>query len=36
MTILLDPNGLERFRRTGPGWQSRIDATLRVWLGEKG
>ncbi|SSC69657.1 unnamed protein product [Ciceribacter sp. T2.26MG-112.2] len=35
-TIRLDPDVLERFRQTGPGWQSRINAALRDWLAEKG
>lgn len=32
----LDPDGLDGFRKTGPGWQSRINAALREWLAEKG
>jgi len=35
-TIRLDQDVLEGFRKTGPGWQSRINAALREWLVEKG
>ncbi|MBW8445513.1 MAG: BrnA antitoxin family protein [Arenimonas sp.] len=35
-TIRLDLDVLEGFRKTGPGWQSRINAALREWLAEKG
>lgn len=35
-TIRLDQDVLEGFRKTGPGWQSRINAALRDWLAEKG
>lgn len=28
-TIRLDPDVLEKFRATGPGWQSRINDALR-------
>ncbi|WP_114364540.1 BrnA antitoxin family protein [Ciceribacter lividus] len=35
-TIRLDQDVLERFRKTSPGWQSRINAALRDWLAEKG
>jgi uncharacterized protein (DUF4415 family) len=35
-TIRLDQDVLEGFRKTGPGWQSRINAALRDWLTEKG
>ncbi|WFS01665.1 BrnA antitoxin family protein [Rhizobium tumorigenes] len=31
-TIRLDADILERFRKGGPGWQSRINAALREWL----
>jgi uncharacterized protein (DUF4415 family) len=27
--LRLDPDVLKHFRSTGPGWQTRIDATLR-------
>jgi hypothetical protein len=27
-----DPDIIERFRATGPGWQSRINAALREYL----
>lgn len=35
-TIRLDQDVLDGFRKTGPGWQSRINAALRDWLAEKG
>lgn len=28
LTLRLDPDAIEAFRKTGPGWQSRINATL--------
>jgi uncharacterized protein (DUF4415 family) len=31
-TIRLSHDVLERFRATGPGWQTRMDAALREWL----
>ncbi len=31
-TIRLDADILERFRQSGPGWQTRINAALREWL----
>jgi uncharacterized protein (DUF4415 family) len=31
-TLRLSQDVLERFRATGPGWQTRIDAALREWL----
>lgn len=31
-TIRLSPEVLERFRASGPGWQTRIDAALKDWL----
>ena len=31
-TIRLDADVLERFRKDGPGWQSRINDALREWL----
>jgi uncharacterized protein (DUF4415 family) len=30
--IRLSPQVLEYFRRTGPGWQTRIDEVLRSWV----
>ena len=33
ITLRLDPDVLERFRATGKGWQSRINAELRKALG---
>ncbi|WP_281281328.1 BrnA antitoxin family protein [Peteryoungia ipomoeae] len=35
-TIRLDQDVIEAFRRDGPGWQSRINAALKEWLGSKG
>ncbi|AMG88075.1 MULTISPECIES: BrnA antitoxin family protein [Bordetella] len=32
ITIRLSPDVLERFRATGTGWQTRVDAALRDWL----
>jgi uncharacterized protein (DUF4415 family) len=34
INIRLSPDVVERFRATGPGWQSRIDTALRQWLEE--
>ena len=31
-TIRLSRDVLRRFRESGPGWQTRIDAALREWL----
>ena len=33
VTLRLDPEVLEKFRATGKGWQSRINAELRKVLG---
>jgi uncharacterized protein (DUF4415 family) len=33
ITLRLDPDVLEKFRATGKGWQSRINAELRKALG---
>ncbi|MET0181144.1 MAG: BrnA antitoxin family protein [Novosphingobium sp.] len=33
ITLRLDPDVIERFRATGKGWQSRINAELRKALG---
>ena len=33
VTLRLDADLLERFRATGAGWQSRINATLRKAMG---
>lgn len=33
VTIRLDPEVLERLRASGPGWQSRINDTLRKVVG---
>lgn len=32
ITIRLSPDVLERFRATGSGWQTKVDAALRDWL----
>ena len=32
VTIRLSPDVVERFRATGDGWQTRVDAALRNWL----
>ena len=32
IALRLDPDIIERFRATGPGWQSRINAALREHL----
>lgn len=33
-TIRLSPEVVERFRATGDGWQTRIDAALKEWARE--
>ena len=32
IALRLDPDVIERFRATGPGWQSRINMVLRDYL----
>ncbi|WP_454675509.1 BrnA antitoxin family protein [Achromobacter pestifer] len=32
ISIRLSPDVLERFRATGSGWQTKVDAALRDWL----
>ena len=32
IALRLDPDVIERFRATGPGWQSRINGVLREYL----
>jgi uncharacterized protein (DUF4415 family) len=32
VSLRLDPDIIEQFRATGPGWQSRINAALREYL----
>jgi len=32
ITIRLSPDVVERFRRTGQGWQTRVDEALKDWL----
>ncbi len=34
VTLRLDRGVVEKFRQTGPGWQSRINAVLDQWDGE--
>jgi uncharacterized protein (DUF4415 family) len=34
ITIRLSPGVVEKFRSTGPGWQTRVDAALTDWLKE--
>jgi hypothetical protein len=33
VTLRLDPDGVERFRADGPGWQGRINAALKRAVG---
>lgn len=33
VTLRLSPDVLDAFRATGKGWQTRIDAALRAYLG---
>ncbi|MEO7246191.1 MAG: BrnA antitoxin family protein [Rubrivivax sp.] len=32
VTIRLSPDVVQRFRATGSGWQTRVDAALQDWL----
>jgi uncharacterized protein (DUF4415 family) len=32
ITIRLEPDVLEKFRASGPGWQTRMNAVLSEWL----
>ena len=32
ITIRLSPDVVDRFRATGDGWQTRVDAALKDWL----
>jgi len=32
ITIRLSPEVIKRFRATGDGWQTRVDAALQEWL----
>ena len=34
ISIRLSEDVLNRFKASGPGWQSRIDAALKEWLAE--
>jgi uncharacterized protein (DUF4415 family) len=36
IALRLDPDIIGRFRATGPGWQSRINAALREYLDKEG
>lgn len=35
VSLRLDPDIIERFRATGPGWQSRINTALRDYLDKR-
>ena len=35
-TIRLSPDVIEYFKAGGRGWQTRIDAALRDWIGKRG
>jgi uncharacterized protein (DUF4415 family) len=35
VSLRLDPDVIERFRATGRGWQSRINAVLREYLAKR-
>ena len=35
-TIRLSQEVIDHFRADGPGWQTRIDAALRQWIGRQG
>ena len=35
VSLRLDPDIIERFRSSGPGWQSRINAALREYLDKR-
>ena len=34
VSLRLDPDVIEAFRATGPGWQTRMNQALRDWLSE--
>ena len=36
VSIRLSADGVARFKATGAGWQTRIDAALAEWLGKSG
>ncbi|MFC0269362.1 BrnA antitoxin family protein [Kushneria aurantia] len=36
ITLRLDPDVVATFRKTGPGWQTRLNQALRVYLEEHG
>lgn len=35
ITIRLSPEVVQQFRKTGDGWQTRVDAALKDWLGSR-
>jgi len=35
VSLRIDPDIIKRFRATGPGWQSRINAVLREYLDKR-
>ena len=35
-TIRLSPEVIDHFKAGGRGWQTRIDAALREWIGKRG
>ena len=35
ITIRLSPEVVQQFRKTGDGWQARVDAALKDWLGSR-
>lgn len=35
VTIMLDPEVIEHFRRGGPGWQTRVNEALRKTIAKK-
>ena len=35
ITIRLSPAVVQQFRKTGDGWQARVDAALKDWLGSR-
>ena len=35
ITIPLSPEVVQQFRKTGDGWQARVDAALKDWLGSR-
>ena len=35
ITIRLSPEVVQQFRKTGDGWQARVDAAVKDWLGSR-